>query len=402
MSTTFRARLIPPVKLKAMLGEGMPIPGPEGPEGPAGIQGVQGIQGEPGPEGPQGPQGPQGVAGADSTVPGPEGPQGIEGPPGVSIHLEGTLPTAGDLPPTGAPGDAWLIENTGHLWVWDETVGWHDAGAFPQGPPGPQGIQGPEGLQGPAGPQGIQGVQGIEGPQGDQGIQGVPGSGINLKGTVATQAQLPPNGNKKGDAYLVSGTGHLWVWSGTAWVDAGQLQGPAGPQGLQGVAGPAGPAGVAGPQGAMGQQGPQGLQGVSGPAGIQGLKGDTGASGPQGIQGPQGTPGITQPFRLGHTWALVGDVSLLTALPAIFIAELGTQSAVLVGLRAKLGSGTSVGVQVTHNGSNVGGVITVTTTAALTAFSLPLADGDDLSLTLSSPVGTPSNLSATLILEHTP
>lgn len=168
------------------------------------------------------------------------------------------------------------------------------------------------------------------------------------------------------------------------------------------IPGPEGPQGPAGPQGLQGVPGPAGPQGEPGPQGIQGLKGDTGATGPQGIQGEQGEPGIVQPFRLGHTWALVGDVSTLTALPSIFIAELGTQSAVLVGLRAKLGSGTSVGVQVTHNGSNVGSVMTVTATPALTAFNVPLADGDDLSLTLSSPVGTPSNLSATLILEHTP
>lgn len=140
---------------------------------------------------------------------------------------------------------------------------------------------------------------------------------------------------------------------------------------------------------------------IPGPPGPQGPPGEAGPQGAAGPQGEQGAPGITQPFRLGHTWALVGDVSGLAALPSIFIAELETQSAVLVGLRAKIGSG-SVGVQVIHNGSNVGGVITVTTTPATTAFSLPLADGDDLSLTLSSPAGTPSNLSATLILEHTP
>lgn len=119
------------------------------------------------------------------------------------------------------------------------------------------------------------------------------------------------------------------------------------------------------------------------------------------LQGPPGTP--AGPFRLGHTWGLLGDVSAITALPSIFVAEVpGTQSAVLVGLRAKIAAGTSVGVQVKHNGSDVGGVITVTTTAATTAFGTALADGDEISLELSSPVGTPTNLSTTLILEHIP
>jgi hypothetical protein len=72
-----------------------------------------------------------------------------------------------------------------------------------------------------------------------------------------------------------------------------------------------------------------------------------------------------------------------------------------VGLRAKLGSGTSLGVQVRRNGGNVGGVITVTTAAATTTFNQALAADDELSLVLSAPVGTPTNLTATLYLEHT-
>jgi hypothetical protein len=47
-------------------------------------------------------------------------------------------------------------------------------------------------------------------------------------------------------------------------------------------------------------------------------------------------------------------------------------------------------------------VITVTPTAATTAFSQALAADDELTIVLSSPVGTPSNLTATLYVEHTP
>jgi hypothetical protein len=108
-------------------------------------------------------------------------------------------------------------------------------------------------------------------------------------------------------------------------------------------------------------------------------------------------------FRLGHTWGLTGDVTALTTLPSIFIPLVGTQTATLVSIRTKLGSGTSVGVQVKRNGTNVGSVITVTTTAATTSLgTVALAADDELTIVLSSPVGTPSTLTATAVVEHTP
>jgi hypothetical protein len=86
----------------------------------------------------------------------------------------------------------------------------------------------------------------------------------------------------------------------------------------------------------------------------------------------------------------------------MFAPLVGTQAAILYGIRAKLGGGTSVGVQVTRNGSNVGSVITVTSTAATTTLgSVALADGDALALVLSAPTGSPTNFGATLILEQT-
>lgn len=202
------------------------------------------------------------------------------------------------------------------------------------------GPPGPPGATGPAGPQGIQGIPGPEGPQGDVGPQGV-----------------------KGDT------------------------GDTGAQGATGIQGPKGDPGV------------QGIQGVQGPEGPQGPKGDTGS---QGIQGVQGPVGITRPFRLGHTWGLVGDVSALTTLPSMFVPMLGTQAASLIGVRTRLGSGTSVGVQLRRNGGNLGSVITATGTAATTAFSQALAADDELTIVLSSPVGTPSNLGVSLFIEHTP
>ena len=107
-------------------------------------------------------------------------------------------------------------------------------------------------------------------------------------------------------------------------------------------------------------------------------------------------------FHTSHTFALVGDVTAITTLPSMFVSLTGTQAITLFGLRASIASGTSVGVQVQRNGVNVGSAITVTTTVALASLgSVPLAEGDALTLVLSAPVGTPSNFGASLILEHT-
>jgi hypothetical protein len=118
--------------------------------------------------------------------------------------------------------------------------------------------QGPPGIQGPPGPQGIQGPQG---PQGIQGPQGSTGTGITMKGSVPTSADLPATANTQGDAYLVSADDSLWIWDGTKWVDGGSIQGPPGAQGPQGAQGSQGPAGAQGPQG---NPGPQGVQGPIG------------------------------------------------------------------------------------------------------------------------------------------
>jgi hypothetical protein len=126
-----------------------------------------------------------------------------------------------------------------------------------RGPRGPVGAQGPAGAVGPqgaAGPQGVagpQGHQGVTGAQGVQGAKGDPGVGVHVTGSVATVADLPATANE-GDAYIVTSTGDLHVWNGTAFVNTGLVRGPEGPQGATGAAGPNGPQGPAGPAGADG------------------------------------------------------------------------------------------------------------------------------------------------------
>jgi hypothetical protein len=200
---------------------------------------------------------------------------------------------------TGAIGDAYLVTADSHLWVWTGTT-WQDVGVIS----GPTGSTGPTGATGAAST-----VAGPTGPTGNTGPQGI---NITLRGEVAQVANLPASNNTVNDAYIVTSTGHLWVWNGSNWFDAGTIVGPQGPtgpastalgptgaQGLQGPAGPTGPTGAIGPQGVVGPTGPQGVQGaastVAGPTGAQGALGPTGPTGAQGaastIAGPTGPTG---------------------------------------------------------------------------------------------------------------
>lgn len=331
--------------------DGGPLRGPLGPQGP---QGIDGPTGPTGPDGPTGYQGPAGVQGSMG-VQGPQGPRGCCGPPGVGIYLKGTVPTSADLPLVcNQVGDAFVAEDSGHVWMWNGCK-WVDLGNIqgPQGPQGDQGVQGPEGVEGTQGQMGPQGVRGPTGPAGAQGVPGPIGPTFVLRGTVTDASQLPPAGNQPGDAFLDESSGHVWVWSGSLWIDAGFVEGPQGVQGPEGDEGPPGIQGITGSEGPEGVRGPQGIPGIEGPIGppgpagtgvcckgvvatsadlptsclhccdayitadtgdmwvwdcinliwvdvgkVQGPpgpQGDQGEEGPRGPQGPQGTPGPVGP-----------------------------------------------------------------------------------------------------------
>lgn len=178
----------------------------------------------------------------------------------ITVHLTGTTTLAtlfadNNTPPTRL-GNPFTADNNGYWYFyaadgrydvtiqaenWTWTIG--DLRLIENGPQGDTGLQGPQGAIGP------------QGPVGPMGPVGPPGPEINLKGSVATVADLPTTGNQPGDAYIVRATGETWVWDGTAWHNAGNLTGPQGPQGPQGVPGPQGPAGPIGPQGPGGSGG---------------------------------------------------------------------------------------------------------------------------------------------------
>ena len=59
-----------------------------------------------------------------------------------------------------------------------------------------------------------------------KGNNGQDGTSFRILGSKDDESQLPTDGNEIGDGYLING--HLWVWNGTEWNDAGVIQGPAG------------------------------------------------------------------------------------------------------------------------------------------------------------------------------
>ena len=178
-------------------------PGPKGETGATGGPGPQGDPGNPGDKGDQGIPGTAGTAGATGSQ-GPEGPQG----------------TPGGIGPIGLTG--------------------------PQGPEG-------TGSQGPQGPQGNPGAAGATGPAstvaGPQGATGPTGANAIIKGviTVWTGSPAGPAASPAtGDLWLVNNTGVAnlpaavvgdgFVWTGTIWLNVGQIRGPAGVAGTAATA----------------------------------------------------------------------------------------------------------------------------------------------------------------------
>ena len=149
------------------------------------------------------------------------------------------------------------------------------------GPKGDKGDTGEKGATGERGPQGLQGERGLQGDRGEKGEQGIQGpkgdtgSGLNIKGELDSESQLPQEG-VSGDAWLISGNLYVYVGengnieSNPKWSNIGSIQGPAGPTG---------------PKGEQGEPGPKGEPGADGAPGIQGPKGDPGEKGEKGDPG---------------------------------------------------------------------------------------------------------------------
>lgn len=307
---------------------GLTNPAPVNVKGERGEKGEQGVKGDTGARGERGEQGPQGL----------QGLRGEKGDKGDAFKytdftaaqlaaLKGPKGDTGEQGPRGEQGPQGLKGDVG--------------------PQGERGLRGLQGATGATGPQGERGPQGATGPQGPKGDKGEQGTGVTIKGRYASLSALiaaHPKGNE-GDAYMVGV--NLYAWSGTEWIDCGNIQGPkgdkgdTGPQGLRGVPGEKGATGergATGPQGAKGDKGDAftyadftqeqlaALKGPKGDKGDNGAKGDTGERGPQGLQGPKGNDGA-----VGTAATIkIGTVSTGSAGSAVSVTNSGTTSEVIL------------------------------------------------------------------------
>jgi hypothetical protein len=239
-----------------------------------GIQGLSGggtgngATGSTGPAGATGAQGASGVAGASGVGGGSgDGATGSTGPAGAS----------GVAGSTGTQGASGISGASGYV--------------------GSDGATGPSGVAGATGTAGTTGSQGASGTQGASGIagsSGVDGTSFTIVGTVADSSLLPnPYSGGVGDGYITENLGDLWVWDGSAWLDAGPIVGPAGATGISGATGVRGATGIIGASGISGASGYIGLDGATGISGASGIQGASGASGISGASGYIGLDGAT-------------------------------------------------------------------------------------------------------------
>ncbi len=119
-----------------------------------------------------------------------------------------------------------------------------------------------------------------------------------------------------------------------------------------------------------------------------------------------GAAGTTKVFRTVHTFALQGNVTVVT-VPPFFVSLSAGQTINMVKARYVVGTGTNVTFKIQKNGADwtgygtTGSPLTATTTAAETVQSNALADNDYITLVLVAISATPANMTVTCVLEHT-
>ena len=237
------------------------------------------------------------------TLRGPKGETGEKGADGaqgvgfrsanIELSASASVPFTNIAPSDGIKVGDTLVDSTGALW---EVVTVAD-GSVTVGASSLGSVRGPQGIQGP------------------QGEKGEDGTGVNIKGSVATSGDLPPTG-ADGDAYIVQDTGNLWVWDSesSAFVDTGaQVKGPKGDKGDPGEQGPAATVNVGTTStGEPGTQASVTNGGTTSAAVLnftipKGEKGDTGAAGP-GVSVGSGVP--SDPGQTGECYIDVATGNL--------------------------------------------------------------------------------------------
>lgn len=84
-----------------------------------------------------------------TSIKGPQGPKGDageKGEDGTGVNIKGAVSSSSDLPGSGEDGDAYIVNETGNLWVWSSDEGkFVDTGAQIKGPKGDAGAKGDPG-----------------------------------------------------------------------------------------------------------------------------------------------------------------------------------------------------------------------------------------------------------------
>lgn len=165
------------------------------------------------------------------SVRGPKGEQGVpgeKGEDGTGVNIKGSVDTSESLPPTGEDGDAYIVKDTGNLWVWDaDQSKFVDTGAQvkgPQGDPGPQGVPGEAATvnvgittTGDAGTDATvtnggttsAAVLNFTIPRGETGATGPAGPGVSVGSGV------PSEPGQTGECYIDVSTGNLYRYEET-------------------------------------------------------------------------------------------------------------------------------------------------------------------------------------------
>lgn len=125
-------------------------------------------------------------------------------------------------------GDVYQQEDNDIFYVYDG-ANWDALGTL-VGPQGAQGATGPQGATGATGADGTTGADGAAGPQGIQGPEGAAGTGLQIDAQVADAAARTSYSASEGDQVQQQDNGNVYLYKNSAWIDLGNLTGPAGPQ----------------------------------------------------------------------------------------------------------------------------------------------------------------------------
>lgn len=154
---------------------------------------------------------------------GAKGEQGPKGEDGTGVNIKGSVETSASLPSSGEEGDAYVVQDTGNLWVWDSGQSkFVDTGAQIKGPQGEKGEKGDPGAAAtvsvgttttaePGTQASVQNtgttsaaVLSFTIPKGEKGDTGAAGPGVSV-GSGA-----PTSPGQTGECYIDVATGQLY------------------------------------------------------------------------------------------------------------------------------------------------------------------------------------------------